>query len=128
MASSRPSRSSSPSGKDESSPEQDLDTNPTHYFEVESRAERTADLAGQEFLEERVVDVVLSDMSAPWEQTEGFWIRSISNPYSRMMNTSGIPFRDHAGSMVRCFLSTEFSLTRRAAKRSLTWIQIAGLV
>lgn len=49
----------------------------------------------------RVVDVVLSDMSAPWEQTSGFWKRSVSDPYSRMMNTSGMPFRDHAGSMVR---------------------------
>jgi 21S rRNA (uridine2791-2'-O)-methyltransferase len=48
-----------------------------------------------------MVDVVLSDMSAPWEQTTGFWKRSLSNPYNRMMNTSGINFKDHAGSMVR---------------------------
>ena len=48
----------------------------------------------------RVVDVVLSDMSAPWPQTSGFWKISVSDPYNRMMNTSGIPFRDHAGSMV----------------------------
>lgn len=48
----------------------------------------------------RVVDVVMSDMSAPWEQTEGFGKRSVSNPFSRMMNTSGMAFRDHAGSMV----------------------------
>lgn len=48
----------------------------------------------------RVVDVVLSDMSAPWEQVSGTWIRSVNNPYRRMMNTSGMPFRDHAGSMV----------------------------
>ncbi|KAL8943301.1 MAG: hypothetical protein Q9216_001144 [Gyalolechia sp. 2 TL-2023] len=50
--------------------------------------------------EDSVVDVVLSDMSAPWEQTDGFWKRSLSNPYYRMMNTSGIKFRDHTGSMV----------------------------
>jgi 21S rRNA (uridine2791-2'-O)-methyltransferase len=49
----------------------------------------------------RMVDVVLSDMSAPWEQTTGFWKKTLSNPYIRMMNTSGINFRDHAGSMVR---------------------------
>jgi 21S rRNA (uridine2791-2'-O)-methyltransferase len=49
---------------------------------------------------ERMVDVVLSDMSAPWEQTAGFWKRSLSDPYIRMMNTSGINFKDHAGSMV----------------------------
>lgn len=53
--------------------------------------------------EGKTVDVVLSDMSAPWEQTSGFWKRSLSDPYHRMMNTTGIPFRDHAGSMV-CFL------------------------
>lgn len=50
--------------------------------------------------EGRVVDVVLSDMSAPWDQTNAMWVRSVSNPYYRMMNTSGMPFRDHAGSMV----------------------------
>jgi 21S rRNA (uridine2791-2'-O)-methyltransferase len=48
----------------------------------------------------RVVDVVLSDMSAPWDQTTGRWIKSVSNPYRRMMNTSGIGFKDHVGSMV----------------------------
>jgi 21S rRNA (uridine2791-2'-O)-methyltransferase len=48
----------------------------------------------------RVVDVVLSDMSAPWEQTAGFYKKSLSDPYFRMMNTSGVAFRDHAGSMV----------------------------
>lgn len=47
----------------------------------------------------KMVDVVLSDMSAPWEQTTGFWKKSLSQPY-RMMNTSGINFADHAGSMV----------------------------
>jgi 21S rRNA (uridine2791-2'-O)-methyltransferase len=49
----------------------------------------------------RVVDVVLSDMSEPWDQTVGFYKKSLSDPYSRMMNTSGNGFRDHAGSMVR---------------------------
>lgn len=96
----RPSGSPSPSGKDKSSLEQDLEREPTNYFEAESRAGRMADLPEKEPLDERLVDVVLSDMSAPWAQTEGFWIKSISNPYYRMMNTSGMPFRDHAGSMV----------------------------
>jgi 21S rRNA (uridine2791-2'-O)-methyltransferase len=50
----------------------------------------------------RTVDVVLSDMCAPWAQTSGFWKKSLSNPYFRMMNTSGINFKDHTGSMVRC--------------------------
>lgn len=59
----------------------------------------------QEEAEGRCVDVVLSDMSAPWDQTSGFWKRSLSDPYFRMMNTSGINFKDHAGSMVS-FLDT----------------------
>jgi 21S rRNA (uridine2791-2'-O)-methyltransferase len=56
----------------------------------------------------KTIDIVLSDMSAPWEQTSGFWKRSLSNPYIRMMNTSGIPFRDHTGSMVRVNLHLIF--------------------
>ncbi|KAI4247544.1 MAG: hypothetical protein L6R40_001492 [Gallowayella cf. fulva] len=59
--------------------------------------------------EGRMVDVVLSDMSAPWEQTEGFWKRSLSDPYYRMMNTSGINFRDHAGSMDLCQAALRFA-------------------
>lgn len=52
---------------------------------------------------DKCVDVVLSDMSAPWEITSGMFHRSISNPYYRMMNTSGNRFKDHAGSMVSLF-------------------------
>lgn len=48
----------------------------------------------------RTVDVVLSDMSEPWDQTTGFYKKSLSDPYIRMMNTSGNAFRDHTGSMV----------------------------
>lgn len=64
---------------------------------------------------DRTVDVVLSDMSAPWVQTKGFWNRSLSNPYHRMMNTSGVSFRDHAGSMVRCrsYKDSHFSADTR---------------
>lgn len=40
-------------------------------------------------------------MSAPWPQTHGFSVKSISNPYNRLMNTSGIGNFDHIGSMVR---------------------------
>lgn len=39
-------------------------------------------------------------MSEPWPQTSGFSSRTLSNPH-RLMNTSGINFKDHAGSMVR---------------------------
>ncbi|KAL2833221.1 ribosomal RNA large subunit methyltransferase J [Aspergillus cavernicola] len=58
---------------------------------------------------QRTVDVVLSDMSDPWLQTAGFWKRSLSNPYYRMMNTSGVTFRDHAGSMDLCRAALLFS-------------------
>ena len=44
--------------------------------------------------------VVLSDMSEPWHQTSGYTANTLSNPYHRLMNTSGNAFRDHAGSMV----------------------------
>ncbi|TAQ83692.1 hypothetical protein B7494_g7983 [Chlorociboria aeruginascens] len=57
---------------------------------------------------EKMVDVVLSDMSAPWHQTTGFWKRSLSDPYIRMMNTSGINFKDHAGSMDLCAAALQF--------------------
>lgn len=56
--------------------------------------------------EGRVVDVVLSDMCAPFPGLElSSWIRSVNRPYRRMMNTSGNPFRDHAGSIVGCSFS-----------------------
>ncbi|KAL2866352.1 RlmE family RNA methyltransferase [Aspergillus lucknowensis] len=58
---------------------------------------------------QRTVDIVLSDMSAPWVQTTGFWKRSLSNPYNRMMNTSGVAFRDHTGSMDLCRAALQFS-------------------
>lgn len=83
------------------------------YFESESNAGSQTTKFRDQYLEDthddrkelrlvepRVVDVVLSDMSAPWEMTDGFWKRSLSDPYFRMMNTSGMNFRDHAGSMV----------------------------
>lgn len=50
---------------------------------------------------DRTVDIVLSDMWAPWELVTGYWNRSLSDPYYRMMNTSGVVFKDHASSMVR---------------------------
>ena len=77
----------------------------------------------------RVADVILSDMSAPWEQTTGFWKRSLSDPYHRMMNTSGMSFRDHAGSMVRAALSSfirssDILWDERYADQQLIWFLI----
>ncbi|CCF40157.1 ribosomal RNA methyltransferase MRM2 [Colletotrichum higginsianum] len=48
-------------------------------------------------------------MSAPWDQTSGFGVNSLSNPYHRMMNTSGVAFRDHAGSMDLCGAALQFA-------------------
>ena len=53
-----------------------------------------------ELKSDATVDVVLSDMSAPWEQPLKSNSRTVVNPYLRMMNTSGNSFRDHVGSMV----------------------------
>ena len=95
--------------------EQDLVESTMSYIEREKRAKQTRSTAAQQELRSsgedvrqkakdetlgKTVDVVLSDMLAPWDQTEGFWKRSKSNPYYRMMNTSGINTRDHVGSMV----------------------------
>lgn len=76
-----------------------------HADDVHLPEERDGSKAREEQEEGRMVDVILSDMSAPWDQTTGFWKRSLSDPYIRMMNTTGIKFSDHAGSMV-CYLFT----------------------
>ena len=55
------------------------------------------------------VDIILSDMSEPWVQADGFWKRSLNDPYYRMMNTSGMSFRDHAGSMDLCLAALNFA-------------------
>lgn len=94
--------------------EEDLEQSSRSYLELEKTADRgtlshadpTAQnsrggMSGTGKVDSGMVDVVLSDMSEPWEQTEGFWKRSLSDPYYRMMNTSGVSFRDHAGSMVK---------------------------
>ncbi|KAI0911244.1 23S ribosomal RNA methyltransferase [Ustulina deusta] len=57
----------------------------------------------------KLVHVLLSDMSAPWSQTSGFSSNTLSNPYRRMMNTSGMGFRDHAGSMDLCLAALQFA-------------------
>ncbi|KAL8650311.1 MAG: hypothetical protein Q9226_005202 [Calogaya cf. arnoldii] len=99
-----------------------LGSTPRSYLEQESRSKILAPGLPQplemgtrargdktDLRDDRMVDVVLSDMSAPWEQTEGFWKRSLSDPYYRMMNTSGINFRDHAGSMDLCEAALRFA-------------------
>ncbi|KAK4556059.1 2' O-ribose methyltransferase [Recurvomyces mirabilis] len=58
--------------------------------------------------EGRVVNVVLSDMCEPWPLATSTWVKSVNNPFRRMMNTSGMAFRDHAGSMDLCLAALEF--------------------
>ncbi|KAI0179248.1 23S ribosomal RNA methyltransferase [Hypoxylon sp. FL1284] len=74
-------------------------------------AERAESVEPEESVDSdgRLVDVVLSDMSAPWMQTTGFSSNTLSNPYYRMMNTSGMSFRDHAGSMDLCLAALYFA-------------------
>ncbi len=77
--------------------------------------------------EGRVVDVVLSDMSEPWDQVAGFYKKSLSDPYSRLMNTSGNAFRDHAGSMVSSSVWTvclRRSLTSQGSVHGCTHVRI----
>jgi 21S rRNA (uridine2791-2'-O)-methyltransferase len=70
----------------------------------------TLSLKERDKRQDRVVDVVLSDMSAPWPQAAAYsYSRSISDPFFRMMNTSGNSFRDHAGSMDLCMAALTFS-------------------
>ncbi|KAI1826522.1 23S ribosomal RNA methyltransferase [Xylaria intraflava] len=57
----------------------------------------------------KLVDIVLSDMSEPWPPISGFFSKTLSNPYRRMMNTSGMSFRDHAGSMDLCLAALQFA-------------------
>ncbi|KAI2606495.1 FtsJ-like methyltransferase-domain-containing protein [Hypoxylon fragiforme] len=57
----------------------------------------------------RLVDVVISDMCEPWYQNMGP-SRTLSNPsVRRLMNTSGMSFRDHAGSMDLCLAALQFA-------------------
>ncbi|KAJ4395890.1 2' O-ribose methyltransferase [Gnomoniopsis smithogilvyi] len=67
----------------------------------------------------RMVDVVISDMSEPWPQTTGFMSNTLSNPYRRLMNTSGISFRDHAGSM------TDINVNVEGKKQDLCYAALA---
>ncbi|RPA91586.1 FtsJ-domain-containing protein [Choiromyces venosus 120613-1] len=70
------------------------------------REERFEKLAGAD----RPVDVVLSDMSDPWPITSFTWRKSFDNVFLRLMNTSGIPVRDHAYSIDLCYTALSFAI------------------
>ncbi|CAI4214996.1 unnamed protein product [Parascedosporium putredinis] len=78
------------------------------YLDMERLAMRDVeDVAMPET--DRVVDIVLSDMSAPWLLPTDFRKSGVNNAFHRMMNTSGIAFRDHAGSMDLCGAALRFA-------------------
>ncbi|KAK5990970.1 rRNA methyltransferase 2 [Cladobotryum mycophilum] len=84
------------------------------YIDIERRTGSSLDstsvpLTDNDTHQTRTVDIVLSDMSAPWEQTSGFGSNSLSNPYGRLMNTSGNTYRDHSGSMDLCAAALQFA-------------------
>ncbi|KAI7773324.1 hypothetical protein LA080_011228 [Diaporthe eres] len=79
------------------------------YIDQEKQATQDIEAASEAEEEaQRMVDVVISDMSEPWPQTSGFSSRTLSNPH-RLMNTSGINFKDHAGSMDLCYAALAFA-------------------
>ncbi|CAH0026543.1 unnamed protein product, partial [Clonostachys rhizophaga] len=97
------------------------DLEPQSYIDMERQASHVETEGqgklhhGQESM--NMVDVVLSDMSAPWQQTSGYNVNTLSNPYHRLMNTSGIPFHDHARSLVGSFIEC-FDRTIRAIQQT----------
>ncbi|ODV84558.1 hypothetical protein CANARDRAFT_200878 [[Candida] arabinofermentans NRRL YB-2248] len=48
------------------------------------------------------IDVVLSDMCAPFLQISGYANSTTNNPFKRMSNTSGLTIKDHLSSMDLC--------------------------
>ncbi|KAK2615366.1 hypothetical protein N8I77_002128 [Diaporthe amygdali] len=91
------------------SKEESVVTDQPSYIDQEKQATQDIEAAtGAEEEAERMVDVVISDMSEPWPQTSGFSSRTLSNPH-RLMNTSGINFKDHAGSMDLCYAALTFA-------------------
>ncbi|KAL7929081.1 FtsJ-like methyltransferase domain-containing protein [Trichoderma chlorosporum] len=98
--------------EDDVLPENSIIDQPS-YIDRERHSAESASHPSSSTLDElasrNLVDVVLSDMSAPWEQVSRYSSRSLSNPYDRLMNTSGIASRDHAGSMNLCEAALHFA-------------------
>ncbi|KAI7760097.1 hypothetical protein LZL87_007390 [Fusarium oxysporum] len=95
---------------DSSGTEEGITVDRPSYLDMERHTgQNQPPASGLEGSSKRIVDVVLSDMSAPWEQTTGFSVKTLSNPYHRLMNTSGNGFRDHVGSMDLCAAALQFA-------------------
>ncbi|KAJ9614084.1 2' O-ribose methyltransferase [Cladophialophora chaetospira] len=94
---------------DEHVDQRSIEEDATGYVERESRETTLEDAEQDSEHEDKCVDVVLSDMWEPWDPLDGLHKKSISNPYYRLMNTSGNAFRDHVGSMDLCRSALHFS-------------------
>ncbi|KAF3760689.1 FtsJ-domain-containing protein [Cryphonectria parasitica EP155] len=79
------------------------------YIDLEKQASHDIEAAEADVDDqERMVDVVMSDLCEPWMQTTGFRSNTLSRRY-RLMNTSGINFRDHVLSMDLCYAALSFA-------------------
>ncbi|POR36106.1 rRNA methyltransferase 2, mitochondrial [Tolypocladium paradoxum] len=101
IARTAPPTPEAPSGENDDAPPLDQPSYIDRERHMGDTAEHGAGLA--------LVDIVLSDMSEPWHQTTGYTANTLSNPYHRLMNTSGNAFRDHAGSMDLCAAALQFA-------------------
>ncbi|KAK6951198.1 hypothetical protein Daesc_007729 [Daldinia eschscholtzii] len=99
----------SPPEPDPEDPEGAIITERPSYIDAERAESVESDYGELSRNGERLVDVVLSDMSEPWPQISGFSINTLTHAYFRMMNTSGMSFRDHAGSMDLCLAALQFA-------------------
>ncbi|KAG5983998.1 hypothetical protein E4U55_006510 [Claviceps digitariae] len=79
------------------------------YIDTERHVSQEVEENGSGDAAQSTVDVVLSDMSEPWPRSSGYVSNTLTNPFRRLMNTSGMPFRDHAGSMDLCTAALQFA-------------------
>ncbi|KAF3939377.1 hypothetical protein ABW19_dt0208031 [Dactylella cylindrospora] len=100
--------------KIDTNPILELDTTASSSYIAQERRETWQDVLdekepGSQGVKERdTVDVVLSDMCEAWPLTQGFHLNTVLIPWYRLMNTSGVGVRDHAGSMELCTAALKF--------------------
>ncbi len=59
------------------------------------------------------VDIILSDLSEYWPQTNGYYLNTINDPYLNMAIIPGMAIRDHAHSIVSFYSPRLFTLFLR---------------
>jgi 21S rRNA (uridine2791-2'-O)-methyltransferase len=91
--------------------EEELEEMERGYLDRERDAEREEKFEGVGEDDTRgPVDVVLSDMSDPWPISALTYRKTFDNVFIRLMNTSGIPVRDHAYSIDLCYTAMSFAM------------------